>query len=107
MLEPYKLYTKQANFLADTIQGQDVVAPGDRRWLIRVYLGRDHETKKRNYHSRTIHGSLREAQAYLTKKLRERDLGRDSEGAKVTLNEYLGCKVQRKHMVDGLNPQLV
>ena len=32
---------------------------------------------------------MREAQAYLTKKLRERDLGRDLEGAKITLNEYL------------------
>src|SRR6185437_8521069 len=50
---------------------------------------RDHETKKRNYHNRTIRGSMREAQAYLTKKLRERDLGRDLEGAKITLNEYL------------------
>jgi hypothetical protein len=45
-----------------------IIARGDRRWLIRVYLGRDHETKKRNYHNRTIHGSMREAQAYLTKK---------------------------------------
>ena len=26
-----------------------MIARGDRRWLIRVYLGRDHETKKRNY----------------------------------------------------------
>ena len=34
-----------------------IIARGDRRWLIRVYLGRDHETKKRNYHNRTIHGS--------------------------------------------------
>ena len=51
-----------------------IIARGDRRWLIRVYLGRDHETKKRNYHNRTIRGSMREAQAYLTKKLRERDL---------------------------------
>jgi integrase len=66
-----------------------IIARGDRRWLIRVYLGRDHETKKRNYHNRTVRGSMREAQAYLTKKLRERDLGRDLEGAKVTLNEYL------------------
>jgi hypothetical protein len=56
--------------------------------IIRVYLGRDHETDKRNYHNRTIHGPMREAQAYLTK-LRERDLGRDLEGAKITLNEYL------------------
>jgi integrase len=66
-----------------------IIARGDRRWLIRVYLGRDSETKKRNYHNRTIHGSLREAQAYLTRKLRERDLGRNLEGAKITLNEYL------------------
>jgi integrase len=66
-----------------------IIARGDRRWLIRVYLGRDHETKKRNYHNRTIHGSMREAQAYITRKLRERDLGRDLEGAKITLNEYL------------------
>jgi integrase len=66
-----------------------IIARGDRRWLIRVYLGHDHEIKKRNYHNRTIHGSMREAQAYLTRKLRERDLGRDLEGAKITLNEYL------------------
>jgi len=32
---------------------------------------------------------MREAQAYLTRKLRERDLGRDFEGAKITLSEYL------------------
>jgi integrase len=66
-----------------------IIARGDRRWLIRVYLGRNHETNKRNYHNRTIYGPMREAQAYLTKKLRERDLGRDLEGAKITLNEYL------------------
>jgi len=66
-----------------------IIARGDRRWPIRVYLGRDHETKKRKYHNRTIHGPMREAQAYLTRKLRERDLGRDLEGAKITLSEYL------------------
>jgi len=71
-----------------------IIARGDRRWLIRVYLGRDHETNKRNYHNRTIHGSMREAQAYLTRKLRERDLGRDLEGAKITLNEYLDRWIQ-------------
>ena len=31
-----------------------IIARGDRRWLIRVYLGRDHETKKPNYHNRTV-----------------------------------------------------
>ena len=66
-----------------------IIARGDRRWLIRVYLGRDRETNRRNYHNRTTHGPIREAQAYLTRKLRERDLGRDLEGAKITLNECL------------------
>ncbi len=66
-----------------------IIARGDRRWLIRVYLGREQETNKRKYHNRTIQGPMREAQAYLTRRLRERDLGRDLEGAKITLNEYL------------------
>jgi hypothetical protein len=35
-------------------------------------LGRHYEAKKRNYEHRTIHGSMREAQAYLARKLRER-----------------------------------
>jgi len=61
-----------------------IIARGDRSWLIRVYLGRDLETKKRNYHNRTIRGSMREAQAYLTRKLRERDLGRDLEWGRTT-----------------------
>ena len=71
-----------------------IIARGDRRWLIRVYLGRDRETQKRKHHNRTIHGPMREAQAYLTRKLRERDLGRDLEGAKITLNEYLDRWIQ-------------
>ena len=61
-----------------------IIARGDRRWLIRVYLGRDYETNKRKYHNRTIHGPMREAQEYLTRRLRERDLSRDLEGAKIT-----------------------
>src|SRR5438552_7970343 len=72
-----------------------IIVRGDRRWLILVYLGRDRETQKRKYHNRTIHGPMREeAQAYLTRKLRERDLGRDLEGAKITLNEYLDRWIQ-------------
>jgi len=71
-----------------------IISRGDRRWLIRVYLGRNRETQKRNYHNRTIHGPMREAQAYLTRELRERDLGRDLEGAKITLNEYLDRWIQ-------------
>ena len=71
-----------------------IITRGDRRWLIRVYVRRDRETNKRKYHNRTIHGPVREAQVYLTRKLRERDLGRDLEGANVTLNEYLDRRLE-------------
>jgi len=66
-----------------------IITRGERRWLVRVYLGRDRETRKRTYHNRTIYGSLRHAQAYLTRKLHERDLSRGVEGLQVTVDEFL------------------
>lgn len=36
-----------------------IFARGGRRWLIRVYLGRDHETNKRNYHTRYDHKAVK------------------------------------------------
>ena len=66
-----------------------IIARGERRWLVRVYLGRDRETRKRTYHNRTIHASLRHAQAYLTRRLHERDLSRGVEGLQVTVDEFL------------------
>lgn len=62
---------------------------GRHRWLVRVFVGRDHETRRRRYLSRTVHGPIRQAQSYLTKVLRERDLGRRVEGITVTLDEFL------------------
>jgi len=66
-----------------------IIGRGEYRWLVRVYLGRDRETRKRNYHNRTIYGSLRHAQAYLTKRLHERDLSRGVEGLQITVDEFL------------------
>jgi integrase len=66
-----------------------IVGRGRHRWLVRVFLGRERETRKRRYHNRTIHGTARRAQEYLTKVLRERDLGRGLEGSEITLNEFL------------------
>jgi hypothetical protein len=66
-----------------------IIARGEPRWLVRVYLGRDRETRKRTYHNRTIYTSLRHAQAYLTKRLHERDLSRGVEGLQVTVDEFL------------------
>jgi integrase len=65
-----------------------IVGRGPRRWLVRVFLGRDRETRRRRYHNRTVHGTARRAQEYLTKALRERDLGRGLEGSEITLNEF-------------------
>ena len=66
-----------------------IIARGERRWLVRVYLGRDRETRKRIYHNRTIYASLRHAHAYLTRRLHERDLSRGVEGLQVTVDEFL------------------
>lgn len=66
-----------------------IIARGERRWLVRVYLGRDRETRMRTYHNRTIYGSMRNAQAYLTRRLHERDLSRGVEGIRVTVDEFL------------------
>ena len=44
---------------------------GRRTWLVRVYNGRDRETKKRKYLNQTIRGELRDAQAHLNKMLGE------------------------------------
>jgi integrase len=66
-----------------------IVGRGRHRWLVRVFLGRDRETRRRRYHNRTVHGPVRQAQSYLNKVLRERDLGRQVDGVTVTLDEFL------------------
>jgi hypothetical protein len=60
-------------------RGHEATADGSSGF----YLGRDHETNRRKYHNRTIHGPIREEQAYLKRRVRERDWGRDLDGAKI------------------------
>jgi len=66
-----------------------IVGRGRHCWLVRVFLGRDRETRRRRYLSGTVHGPVRQAQSYLNKVLRERDLGRRVEEVTVTLDEFL------------------
>jgi hypothetical protein len=40
--------------------GQIIARGAPQLALIRVYLGRDHKTQKRNYHNWTIRGAMRE-----------------------------------------------
>jgi integrase len=72
-----------------------IIARGNRRWLVRVYLGLKCETLKRTYHNRTIYGSLRHAQSYLTKKLHERALCRGVVSVPATVYEFLDYWLER------------
>jgi integrase len=57
-------------------------------WQVRIFLGNDAKGK-RKYHNKTIHGTKKDAQKFLTAKLREKDLGIFIEPASMLLNEYL------------------
>ncbi len=57
-------------------------------WQIRIFLGRDAKGK-RKYFNKTIHGIKKDAQKYLTAKLREKDLGVFVEPASMSLNIFL------------------
>ncbi len=69
-------------------QGQ-IIPRGDHRWLVRVYQGRDPVTRRRTYHSRTVHGSFRAAQHVLNTRLAECEPVRELVGAQMTLNQFL------------------
>src|ERR1700722_12961983 len=66
-----------------------IIARGQTTCLVRVYLGRDPQTGTRKYHNQTIHGLFREAQRFLNLKLQQRDNGRVSRAAVMSLNQLL------------------
>ena len=74
---------------------------GERKWLVRIYLGRDVVTGKRKYHNKTVNGTKRDAQKYLNGVLREIDLGRYREPHKMPLNVFLD-----KWLKDAVKPRV-
>jgi integrase len=66
-----------------------IIRRGPSTWLVRIYVGRDPETGKRQYIGKTIQGGLRAAQAHLNRMLAERDLGRNIRSSRQTLDQYL------------------
>jgi hypothetical protein len=66
-----------------------IIARGASTWRVRVYLGRDAQTGTRKYHNQTIHGPFREAQRFLNLRLQQRDDGRVSRAAVLSLNQLL------------------
>ena len=66
-----------------------IVRRGDNKFLVRVFLGRDEQTGKRNYFNKTIRGTKKDAQRFLNGMLREIDLGTFMEPSSMTLNAFL------------------
>jgi hypothetical protein len=82
-------FREAQTYLTYTRETGQIVGRAPRTWLVRVYLGCDAETKKWKYLNKTAHGGLRSAQAHLNPILGERDLGRNLDSSKQTLNQYL------------------
>ncbi len=65
-----------------------VIKRGANNWLVRIFTGRD--TKgKRCYYNKTVRGTKREAEKYLTAALRDKDLGIFVEPAALSVEAYL------------------
>jgi integrase len=64
-----------------------IIKRGDRTWLVRIFMGRDAKGKQK-FHHKTIHGTKRDADRYLTATRREMGLGVFVEPAAMPVNEY-------------------
>lgn len=65
-----------------------IIRRGEKTWVVRIFQGRD-ENGKRRYLNQTIHGTKKNAEKYLTAKLRDKDLGINIEPASESLDKYL------------------
>lgn len=61
---------------------------GENAWQVRLSIGNSVDGK-RKFHTATIRGTKREAERYLNKIIRERDLGTFIDGAGTTVNEFM------------------
>ncbi len=65
-----------------------IIKRGESTWLVRIFQGRD-SSGKRRYVNKTIHGTKKEAEKYLTAALRDKDLGIFVEPAALSVETYL------------------
>jgi integrase len=93
--------TEQANAIAADVRSQQTekqarkpasrsgqIIPRGKNFLVRIYLGRDGQGK-RQYSNKTIKTGRKNAEKYLTKALRDKDLGVFVEPGKETVSEFL------------------
>jgi|SRR6185312_5713477 len=65
-----------------------IIKRGERTWQVKIFIGRD-ANRKQKFHRKTIHGTKRDAQRYLTAARREMDLGVFVEPTTMSLDEYI------------------
>jgi len=65
-----------------------IIKRGDKNWIVRIFMGRD-EKGKRRYVNKTIHGTKKEADKYLSATLTAISTGTFVEASPLTLNDYL------------------
>jgi integrase len=65
-----------------------IIKRAENTWLVRIFMGRD-ARGKRLYLNKTIRGTKKNAQQWLTAKLRDKDIGLSIQPASMSLNEYL------------------
>lgn len=66
-----------------------IIKKGDRKWLVRVFLGRDSQSGKKRYFNKQVTGTKKDAQNYLTKVLSTIDEGVFVPPSKETFGDYL------------------
>jgi integrase len=65
-----------------------IIPKGEKKWLVRVFLGRDGNGKRR-YFNKLIHGNKKEASTYLSKTLTDISHGTFVAPSTMTLDEFL------------------
>lgn len=60
----------------------------ENTWIVRIYLGRDAKGRTKHF-NKTIHGLKKDAQKFLTAKLREKDLGKFVEPVALLTKAFL------------------
>ena len=78
-----------------------LIKRGDRTWLVRVFLGRDPQTGKRQYHNETVQGNKKAAQDKLADLFKDRNAGRLTIGTRSLVMGDLLDDVIRDYRING------
>jgi integrase len=65
-----------------------IIKRGDKTWVVRIFMGRDGKGK-RQYLNKTLHGTKKDAETYLSKTLTEISSGTFVEASPLTVEAYL------------------